>query len=282
MAIITNHIDFTRDFTQIPNTWVRDTRLSHRARGVLAVLMSHRDGWQTSTDYLVRNGKEGRDAIRKAIAELVDFGYLERVTIKRDGGGLAGSMYVTKHPQSDGFSGPQESAPRATGFQAVGFSGPQESPPKNTNVKEDQSEEHQEEVREPPARSTAVAAVTLRPEIDQLCGLLAGRIEANGSKRPTITKRWEDACRLMLDRDGRTPEQIAYLINWAQSDSFWRSNILSMPKLRDKFDQLRLQATSRNGPSKSDQRAENILRMVQDMEGGGNGHESYRGGAGIH
>lgn len=145
MAIITNHIDFTRDFTQIPNTWVRDPRLSHRARGVLAVLMSHRDGWQTSTDYLVRNGKEGRDAIRKAIAELVDVGYLERVPIKRDGGGLAGSMYVTRNPQSDGFSGPQESAPRATGFQAVGFSGPQESPPKNTNTKEHQKKEHQKE-----------------------------------------------------------------------------------------------------------------------------------------
>lgn len=83
-----------------------------------------------------------------------------------------------------------------------------------------------------------------RPEVEQLCTQLADRIEANGSKRPSITKRWHDAARLMLDNDERTYEQIAYLIDWSQRDEFWRSNILSMPKLREKFDQLRIKATT--------------------------------------
>lgn len=82
-----------------------------------------------------------------------------------------------------------------------------------------------------------------RDDIERICNHLADRIEANGSKRPTITKRWRDAARLMLDKDGRTEEQIHRAIDWCQDDTFWRANILSLPKLRDKFDQLRLQAT---------------------------------------
>lgn len=81
-----------------------------------------------------------------------------------------------------------------------------------------------------------------RPEIERICEHLADRIEANGAKRPTITKRWRDAARLMLERDGRTEEQIRGAIDWCQDDDFWRANVMSLPKLRDKYDTLRLQA----------------------------------------
>jgi hypothetical protein len=84
-----------------------------------------------------------------------------------------------------------------------------------------------------------------RDDIDRVCGHLADRIQANGSKRPTITKGWRDAARLMIDRDGRAEEQIHRCIDWCQDDEFWRSNILSMPKLREKYDQLRLKASEK-------------------------------------
>ena len=85
-----------------------------------------------------------------------------------------------------------------------------------------------------------------RPEVEELCVRLADRIEGNGAKRPNITKGWRDSARLLLDKDGHTAEQVAWLIDWCQRDEFWRSNILSMPKLREKFDQLKLKATGGN------------------------------------
>lgn len=86
------------------------------------------------------------------------------------------------------------------------------------------------------------AGEPIREDVERICTHLADRIEQNGSKRPTIGKKWRDAARLMLDRDGRTEEQIHKAIDWCQDDSFWKSNIMSMPKLREKYDTLRLRA----------------------------------------
>lgn len=71
----------------------------------------------------------------------------------------------------------------------------------------------------------------------------------------------------MLDKDGRTPEQIRAAIDWCQDHEFWRGVILSMPKLRAKYDQLRLQAqrgrTPTPRPSTTDQRVAQALAAGQ-------------------
>jgi hypothetical protein len=56
---------------------------------------------------------------------------------------------------------------------------------------------------------------------------------------------WMNQCRLMRERGGRTPEDIRLMIDFSQTDEFWKSNILSMPKLREKFDQLWLKAQNK-------------------------------------
>lgn len=98
-----------------------------------------------------------------------------------------------------------------------------------------------EDVGERP-RPQAADTPPIRVDVERACQTLADRIEANGSSRPTITKRWRDAARLMLDRDGRTLDQLLTAIDWCQADEFWRTNILSMPALRKQYERLRLQA----------------------------------------
>ena len=82
-----------------------------------------------------------------------------------------------------------------------------------------------------------------RPEVEALLEALADAVEANGAKRPTRSKASYEAARLLLDKDGYTPAQVQWMIRWATTHEFWRSVILSMTKLRDKFDQMKLQAT---------------------------------------
>jgi hypothetical protein len=59
---------------------------------------------------------------------------------------------------------------------------------------------------------------------------------------PKRQEVWIDECRKLREIDKRSFEQIEQIIIFSQDDSFWKSNILSMPKLREKFDQLWLKA----------------------------------------
>lgn len=57
---------------------------------------------------------------------------------------------------------------------------------------------------------------------------------------------WADCIRLMMEQDDRTAEQIEYLIDWSQANSFWKSNILSTKKLREKATTLIRQIKAEN------------------------------------
>lgn len=98
-----------------------------------------------------------------------------------------------------------------------------------------------------PSPSTSAVEPSARPDVDRICTHLADRIEANGSKRPTVGERWRTAGRLLMDADHRTEQQVHAAIDWCQSDEFWRANVLSMSTLREKYDQLRLVAEQRRG-----------------------------------
>jgi hypothetical protein len=73
----------------------------------------------------------------------------------------------------------------------------------------------------------------------QLASRLSNKIKENNptSKEPDHEK-WANEFRLMIERDNRTEEQLKYLIDWCQQDSFWKTNILSPKNLRKHFDRL--------------------------------------------
>ncbi len=81
----------------------------------------------------------------------------------------------------------------------------------------------------------------------QLAALLREKILANNpnarvpAPSPGQLVRWCREFDLMLRVDKRAPPEIRAVIDWCQTDSFWRANILSPRKLREKFDTLWLQ-----------------------------------------
>lgn len=81
---------------------------------------------------------------------------------------------------------------------------------------------------------------------------------AIGTKPPQrlITiQRWANELRLMREQDGRGPPEIRKVFDWANRDTFWRGNILSAKKLREKFDTLRLKMASDHGGIRKDNSA---------------------------
>ena len=74
--------------------------------------------------------------------------------------------------------------------------------------------------------------------------MLENNPESSTIKRLTKKRQeeWIHQCRLLRNRDKRTPEEIEAVIRFSQADGFWKMNILSMPKLREKWDQLWMKA----------------------------------------
>jgi uncharacterized protein YdaU (DUF1376 family) len=63
-----------------------------------------------------------------------------------------------------------------------------------------------------------------------------------GSKQPNLTK-WANTVRLMRERDNLTHRQMAELFSWVNRHPFWKTNVLSPDKFREKFPQLSAKKT---------------------------------------
>jgi len=101
VPIVRRKLSHEHRFTKIPNEWVRDPELSLKARGLLALLLSHAEGWSVTVGSLARDNQSGKDAIRGAVAELEGRGYLVREQVRATGGEFAQTYWYTSEPLSD-------------------------------------------------------------------------------------------------------------------------------------------------------------------------------------
>jgi hypothetical protein len=96
------------------------------------------------------------------------------------------------------------------------------------------------------------------PEAEAAARRLLDRISANTpastlaklseSAKRDRAQKWADAFRLLHERDGHSWEEINAMVDWCQQDDFWKSNVLSGDKLREKWDTLAAKrASSGNG-----------------------------------
>lgn len=88
-------------FTMIPNRWARDHTLPWAARGLLAWLMSHAQGYKITEELICASGPSSRDAVRTMIQALEKAGYLKRIRTSLPTGGSTVD-YLLQDP-GDGY-----------------------------------------------------------------------------------------------------------------------------------------------------------------------------------
>ncbi len=102
-------------FATIDKTGLEDARLSFKARGLLAFLLSKPDSWEVYTAYLVKSSeRDGRDSVVAGLKELEDSGYIRRARGRKSDGTWDGTdvtVFETPQPENpvtvtaDGLSG---------------------------------------------------------------------------------------------------------------------------------------------------------------------------------
>lgn len=91
-------------YAQIDKRVLEDNRLSWRAKGILAYLLSKPSGWKVNVKDIWNNGAEGRNAVQDCLVELQKIGYAELKTVTGEHGKLSGSQWVISEEPKGGFS----------------------------------------------------------------------------------------------------------------------------------------------------------------------------------
>ena len=78
-----------------------------------------------------------------------------------------------------------------------------------------------------------------RTDIQEILDYLDAALKEAEIPLPSRTKTNLTAARLLIDKDGHTVDQVKAAIDFTFQDEFWRTNIRSMSKLREKWVQLR-------------------------------------------
>lgn len=148
--LIRQLLPFERNFTQLPNSWLRDRELSFKARGLLALLMTHDEGWKVTIKQLAEDAstRDGIDSVRAAVVELEAHGYLIRRPARRGGQFTADDWEITDPTAL--------SDPALIGYAAAGRKPASENPTRRRTASEN------------PTRTASENPTTLRTPVEDI------------------------------------------------------------------------------------------------------------------
>ena len=100
-------------YTRISNATLQDTRLSFKARGLLAYILSLPDDWSINVTHLETQSPQGKEAIYSALKELSELGYMRKEILRNEAGQIDGHRWIAfNNPSSD----PERQKPCAGGM----------------------------------------------------------------------------------------------------------------------------------------------------------------------
>ena len=94
MASYYQRVKRTSGYTIMSNYHLRDMNLSLKASGLLSLVLSLPEDWQYSVKGLTAIVKEGESAVKSALQELEQHGYLRRTEIRTESGKFQGLEYI--------------------------------------------------------------------------------------------------------------------------------------------------------------------------------------------
>ena len=112
----------TKNYTMIANGALGDERLSWKARGLLAYLLSKPDNWRVIVAHLVTQGPDGKTSVMAGLEELETAGYIRRTKRPSIGGRYDGydtELYESPDETASGFSTSNQGRKTVTENQPV-------------------------------------------------------------------------------------------------------------------------------------------------------------------
>ncbi len=111
----TFRVNKSKNYTTINNTGLRDERLSWKAKGILAYILSLPDDWVFYMEEISNHAKDGIDSLRVGMKELKKFGYVRRFPVKNEKGKITNwetIIYEVPQVENPHMENPQVETPQ--------------------------------------------------------------------------------------------------------------------------------------------------------------------------
>jgi len=197
-------------FTIVPSAIFRQQGISQQATGLYCYLFSHSSNHKITINFITNHFKNGRDAIRSALAELEQLGYLHREQERKDGK-IVGYNYILKDAPAPEKPSPEKPSP--------------ENPIQSNNsiytIKNNSTYTK---------RNNSTKSENVEKAYPHFAQLFPERYRP---KTPATIEKWK----ICLDRieriDGYDLRQVYEVCKQLRQDQFWSENFLSVLKLRN-------------------------------------------------
>lgn len=113
-------------FTTIDNAFLNNEKLSWKAKGLFAYMLSKPNDWKFNEKHLQKLSKDGKKSLSTTLHELQDNGYLERHAKRDDKGRMVGyeyDLYENQQMAKEGIKQVHEAELSITHFSGNGESG---------------------------------------------------------------------------------------------------------------------------------------------------------------
>jgi hypothetical protein len=198
-------------FTTVSNETLQDKRLSFKARGLLAYLLSLPDDWAVSIEHLATVSPGGRVKVQTAIKELAENGYMELVLIRDE---QTGRVMGKRWMVYDASTIPTDKQVfRPSGFPSVGK-------PATTN---ERGEKENRERKEEPVEASPPSS--LPGGTEQRTTLVGSNVSDEAYRNAFETER-PDSSKFVREHvvsaylrraNGRGPDSVADFTRWLNS-----------------------------------------------------------------
>lgn len=153
----------------------------------------------------------------------------------------------------------------------------------------DKEIEKEKDIVEPPAQRPAGISAPLVPPVEDkhpvggfeyqcvemlISSCIAILPNAKVPKTPNEVKKWAVEIERMKRLDNRTEEEIIEALTYATTDAFWKPNIRSTKKFREKFETLLIQSRTKSnkalagGGGSEKEGTGDFVKRLQQMKGG--------------
>jgi hypothetical protein len=202
-------------FTIVPNAIFRHEGISQQATGLYCYLFSHSSNQEITINFITNHFKNGRDAVRSAIAELESFGYLQREQLRQNGKIVAYNYILKDTPATEKPPTEKPSTEKPSTEKPIQSNTITSISINNTNNNNKYICTKSENVEKAYTHFVQLFPKRYRP------------------KTPATIEKWK-VCLDRIERiDGYDLRKVYEVCKQLRQDQFWSENFLSVLKLRN-------------------------------------------------